>query len=96
MDRAKRAIADLEAELQTERSRLRTLTTEQSRIQRQKDDVLLQLQRTESVSIRQLLSHSSLNTAPRQDMNDVKKQLHKFKQENHDLEAELRGRLTSG
>lgn len=50
LDRAKRMIADLEAELQTERSRLRTLTTEQKRVQRQKDDVLTQLQRTESVS----------------------------------------------
>lgn len=50
LDKAKRVINDLEADLQVERSRLRTLTTEQSRIQRQKDDVLLQLKRTESVS----------------------------------------------
>lgn len=92
LDKANRIIEDLEADLQTERSRLRALTTEQSRIQRQRDDVLVQLQRTESVRLFQggwnitviCLQFSS------QDMDAVKKQLQKFKQENHDLESELR------
>lgn len=51
LEKAKRVIADLENDLQVERSRLRSLSTEQNRIQRQKDEVVLQLQRTESVGI---------------------------------------------
>ncbi|KAF9466148.1 hypothetical protein BDZ94DRAFT_1341734 [Collybia nuda] len=62
LDKAKKAIADLEANLKTERAQLRALTTEQNRIQREKEN----------------------------DINDVKHQLHKYKQENHDLETELR------
>lgn len=50
LDNAKRTIAELEGDLQSERGRLRTLTTEQNRIHRQKEDLLLQLRRTESVS----------------------------------------------
>lgn len=50
LDKAREAVADLEAELKAERSRLRSLNTEQGRFERQKNDVLLQLQRTESVS----------------------------------------------
>ncbi len=41
---------ELEAELKQERSRLRALTTEQTRAQRDKEAVLLDLRRTESVS----------------------------------------------
>ena len=40
---------ELEAELKAERSRQRALTTEQSRAQREKEAVLLDLRRTESV-----------------------------------------------
>ena len=44
-------IEDLEAQLKVERSRLRGLTTEQSKAERQKEEVVLQLRRTESVSV---------------------------------------------
>jgi hypothetical protein len=50
LDKARDVVADLEDELKAERSRLRGLNTEQGRFERQKNDVLLQLQRTESVS----------------------------------------------
>lgn len=43
-------MADLESNLKAERTRLRTLTTEQDRMQRDKQGILSQLQRTESVS----------------------------------------------
>lgn len=43
-------IAELEAELKTERARLRSLTTEQDKAERQKEEVVLHLRRTESVS----------------------------------------------
>ena len=46
---ARQAVMGLEAELKDERTRLRKLTTEQGRFERQKNNVLLQLQRTESV-----------------------------------------------
>ncbi|KAF8892193.1 hypothetical protein BD779DRAFT_1661469 [Infundibulicybe gibba] len=48
LEKAKRTIADLESDLKAERSRLRALTTEHDRIQRDKNSVLTQLQRTES------------------------------------------------
>ncbi|KAI0072304.1 hypothetical protein K474DRAFT_413030 [Panus rudis PR-1116 ss-1] len=48
LDRAKRAVEDLEQQLSEERSRLRALTTEQTKAQRQKEKVELQLRRTES------------------------------------------------
>lgn len=51
LDRAKEVIADLEADLKSERTRLRVLATEQDRVQREKDNILLQLQRTESVGV---------------------------------------------
>ena len=41
---------ELEAELKAERSRLRALTTEQTKAQREKEAVLLDMRRTESVS----------------------------------------------
>ncbi|RDB15355.1 Spindle pole body protein pcp1 [Hypsizygus marmoreus] len=48
LDKAKRVIAELEANLKSERSHLRVVTTEQNRIQREKADIMNQLQRTES------------------------------------------------
>ncbi|KAI0318748.1 hypothetical protein OF83DRAFT_909610 [Amylostereum chailletii] len=48
LEEARRVIADLEEELKTQRTRLRTLSTEQSKAEREKADVLVQLQRTES------------------------------------------------
>ncbi|KAG5725048.1 hypothetical protein E4T56_gene12404 [Termitomyces sp. T112] len=72
LDKAKRVIADLEADLKSERSQLRGLTAKQNQIRREKAGILSQLQRTES------------------DMDDVKRHLQKYKQENHNLEKELR------
>ncbi|KAF8645080.1 hypothetical protein AX16_008138 [Volvariella volvacea WC 439] len=46
--RAKRTIAGLEEDLKAERERLRTLTTEQTRVQREKTEILSQLQNTEA------------------------------------------------
>ena len=43
---------ELEAELRAERSRLRALTTEQNKAQREKETVVMNLHRTESVSAR--------------------------------------------
>ncbi|TBU45380.1 hypothetical protein BD309DRAFT_718225 [Dichomitus squalens] len=63
---------ELEAQLKAERSRLRALTSEQTKAQREKEAVLLDLRRTES------------------DMADVRQQLQQFKQENSELERELR------
>ncbi|KAH7915256.1 hypothetical protein BJ138DRAFT_1055109 [Hygrophoropsis aurantiaca] len=71
-ERAKLVIAELEAELHSERARLRQMTSEQQKVQREKGDIARQLQRTET------------------DINDVKKHLQKVKQENHELENELR------
>ncbi|KAH9951077.1 hypothetical protein B0H21DRAFT_855438 [Amylocystis lapponica] len=48
LDRAKRIIDDLEVELRDERARLRTLMTAQSRAKREKEEVVLQMRRTES------------------------------------------------
>lgn len=56
LDRAKRTVDDLERALRDERSRLRSLNTEQDAAQRQKDEVAIQLQRAESVSINSLLA----------------------------------------
>ncbi|KAH0836767.1 hypothetical protein J3R83DRAFT_8515 [Lanmaoa asiatica] len=47
-EKAKAVIADLEAELQAERLRLRKMSTEQDRLQREIGDVARQLQRTET------------------------------------------------
>ena len=43
-------VAELEGQLKAERSRLRGFATEQTQAERQKDEVALQLRRTESVS----------------------------------------------
>ncbi|EEB95257.1 hypothetical protein MPER_05801, partial [Moniliophthora perniciosa FA553] len=48
LERAKLTISSLEENLKVERSRLRGMTTEQNRITREKEEVLLQLKRTES------------------------------------------------
>ncbi|KAG1774133.1 hypothetical protein EV702DRAFT_1126979 [Suillus placidus] len=48
VEKAKAVIADLEAELQAERTRLRQMSTEQNRVQREKSVVARQLQRTEA------------------------------------------------
>ncbi|KAI0057426.1 hypothetical protein BV25DRAFT_1892643 [Artomyces pyxidatus] len=48
LDQAKQVISDLEEELRTERTRLRVLATEQNKAERDKENVLLQLRRTES------------------------------------------------
>lgn len=50
LEKAKRTISVLENELSSERSRLRTLIGEQDRLQREKKQILTDLQRTESVS----------------------------------------------
>jgi uncharacterized protein YgiM (DUF1202 family) len=51
LDKAKCTISVLEKELGSERSRLRSMITEQERMQREKKQVLTDLQRTESVSM---------------------------------------------
>ncbi|KZT21623.1 hypothetical protein NEOLEDRAFT_744493 [Neolentinus lepideus HHB14362 ss-1] len=48
LDKTKKTVLDLEEELRAERSRLRGLTSERGRIEREKDDIALQLHRTES------------------------------------------------
>jgi hypothetical protein len=48
--KAKEAIAVFEAELKSERTRLRGLVADQGKAEREKANVLLQLERTESVS----------------------------------------------
>ncbi|KAL4266485.1 Pericentrin/AKAP-450 centrosomal targeting domain-containing protein [Pleurotus pulmonarius] len=48
LDNARQVIAGLESELRSERAQLRVLGTEQSRLQREREDVLGQLRRTES------------------------------------------------
>lgn len=49
LDTAKQSIATLESELRTERSKLRSLLTEQDRFERERENVLVKLRRTESV-----------------------------------------------
>lgn len=49
LERARQMVEELEGELKVERTRLRALTTEQSQAERQKEEVVLQLCRTESV-----------------------------------------------
>lgn len=50
-EKAKAVIADLEAELQAERMRLRKMSTEQDRLQREIGEVARELQRTETVNM---------------------------------------------
>lgn len=49
LEKARLTIIELEGDLKGERARLRAMSTEQNRVQREKEEVLLQLQRTESV-----------------------------------------------
>ncbi|KAM6497248.1 hypothetical protein JOM56_007721 [Amanita muscaria] len=77
LEKARRVIEDLEEKLRGERKNLRSLMAQQDSLQREKAEVLSQLQRTES------------------DMDDVRQQMHKVKQENHDLEKELRVNATA-
>ncbi|VDB90659.1 unnamed protein product [Peniophora sp. CBMAI 1063] len=48
LEEAKRTIAELEDELKAQRTRMRSLTTEQSRAERERESVLMKLKRTES------------------------------------------------
>jgi len=50
LENARKTMQELEGELKSERSRLRNLNTQQDRMQRDKDSLLSQLKRTESVS----------------------------------------------
>jgi len=50
LDTAKQSIAALESELRTERSKLRSLLTEQDRFERERENVLAKLRHTEAVS----------------------------------------------
>ncbi len=59
LENARQVIAGLESELRSERAQLRVLGTEQSRLQREREDVLGQLRRTESVS--RFLGHGPLD-----------------------------------
>lgn len=49
VEKAKQMIEELEDQLKVERSRLRTLTTEQNQAEQQREAVVLQLRRTETV-----------------------------------------------
>ncbi|KAI0091595.1 hypothetical protein BDY19DRAFT_885665 [Irpex rosettiformis] len=77
LDKAKRMVEELEAQLKAERSRLRGFATEQSHAERQKEEVALQLRRTES------------------DMAEIREELLRIKNENHELESELRVNSTA-
>ena len=90
---AKQSIATLESELKAERSKLRSLLTEQDRFERERENVLAKLRRTESVSDLLLFQcrNDETHLTGSQDMDDVKSGLHRVKQDNHKLEAELRG-----
>ena len=57
-EKAKTVIADLEAELQAERIRLRKMFTEQDRLQREIGEVARQLQRTETVILSMAFSNN--------------------------------------
>ncbi|OBZ74037.1 hypothetical protein A0H81_06283 [Grifola frondosa] len=71
LEKAKRTIDELEAELKAERGHLRTLTAEQSRAQRDKEGVVLQLRRTEAdmADVREQLQRI------KQENNDLEKEL---------------------
>ena len=91
----KQTMEQLEAELKAERSRLRALTTDQTRAQREKEAVLMNLRRTESVSVGHTHTAGSSDMVSNQDMSDVRQQLQQMKQENHDLERELRSNASA-
>jgi len=93
LETAKQSIATFESELRAERSKLRSLLTEQDRFEREREGVLAKLRCTESVS--RISTFQYLNYKTHfdwlQDMDDVKSNLYRVKQDNHKLEAELRG-----
>ncbi|KAG8745658.1 hypothetical protein FRC10_007355 [Ceratobasidium sp. 414] len=72
LGRARAAIAELEEDLRAERSKLRSLAAEHSRVAREKTEVLAKLERTN------------------QDVDSVKAQLERHKNNNKELETELR------
>jgi len=96
LDTAKQSIATLESELRAERSKLRSLFTEQDRFERERENVLAKLRRTESVSNVPFFEYRGCRThdSGLQDMDDVKSGLERAKQDNNQLEAELRGKRT--
>ncbi|KAF5373341.1 hypothetical protein D9615_007388 [Tricholomella constricta] len=86
LDKAKRVIADLEADLKSERAQLRALTTEQNRVQREKTDILSQLQRTES----------DIDDVKRQ-LQKYKKETHELEKElRENANVEQKARLLEG
>ncbi|CAK5267761.1 unnamed protein product [Mycena citricolor] len=72
LENARRVISELEADLQDREVSPSIFVHRDTRAQREKENILLQLKRTET------------------DMDAVRRQLHNFKQENHEMEAELR------
>ena len=93
LDMAKQSITTLESELRAERSKLRSLLTEQDRCERERENVLAELRRTESVSNIPSVRYQNYPAycGGSQDMDDVKASLYRVKQDNHQLETELRG-----
>jgi hypothetical protein len=51
LDQAKRTITELQSHLKEERSRLRSMAAEQHKVQREKEDILLQMREMETVSL---------------------------------------------
>jgi len=82
-------VAELEADLQAERAKLRAITVERNRELHGKEDIAASLQRTQGVCSYVLSQTHLLRMSP-QDMDLVKEQLRKYKQENYELESELR------
>ena len=66
------------------------MASEQGRMQREKNQILTDMQRTESVSYIVCRRHSPPKMF-QQDIDDVKQQMQKLKKENQRLEKELRG-----
>lgn len=51
LEKAQVTITELENDLKAERARLRAMSTEQSRVDRDKEQIFVQLQRTEKVCV---------------------------------------------
>jgi hypothetical protein len=67
------------------------MATEQGRVAREKEDVLAEIRRTESVRFSVHGHLIEFLTSAHQDMDDVRYQLQRYKKDNHALEGELRG-----
>lgn len=93
LEHARHVISELEENLKAERAQLRTMTNTQSRMGREKEDIATQLQRTEVVSRKIHIFKEVSENWQRQDMDEVKQNLRKLKQDNLALEKELRSRL---